>query len=31
MGKFKPMVDTFERLAEFKRTYNITNDIEVRY
>ena len=31
MGKFKPMVDTPERLAEFRNTYNIPDDVEVRY
>ena len=25
------MVDTLERLAEFKRAYNIPKDVEVRY
>jgi len=35
MGKFNPMVDTPERLVEFRRiefrTYNILDDVEVRY
>ena len=31
MGKFKSMVDTPERLVEFKRAYNILEDVEVRY
>ena len=31
MRKFKSMVDTPERLAEFKRAYNILDDVEVRY
>lgn len=25
------MVDTFERLAEFRKAYNIPDDVEVRY
>lgn len=31
MGMFKPMVDTLERLAEFRRKYNFPDDLEVRY
>ena len=31
MGKFKSMVDTPERLAEFRRKYNFPEDVEVRY
>ena len=31
MGKFRSMVDTPKRLAEFKRAYNIVEDVEVRY
>ena len=31
MGKFKSMVDTPERLAEFKRVYEIPEGIEVSY
>ena len=31
MGKFKPMVDTLERLAEFKRVYSILEDVKVRH
>lgn len=31
MGKFKSMVDTPERLVEFKRSYEIPEDVEVSY
>lgn len=31
MGKFKSMVDTPERLVEFKRPYEIPEDVEVSY
>ena len=31
MGKFKPMVDSPERLVEFKRAYGILDDIGVSY
>ena len=31
MGKFKSMVDTPERLMEFRRRYNIPDDVEVRH
>lgn len=31
MGKFKSMVDTPEKLAEFRRKYNFLEDVEVRY
>lgn len=31
MGKFKSMVDTLERLVEFKRPYEIPEDVEVSY
>lgn len=31
MGKFKPMVDSPERLVEFKRAYGIPDDIGVSY
>ena len=31
MGKFKSMVDTLERLAEFRRKYNFPDDVEVSY
>lgn len=31
MGKFKSMVDALERLDEFKRRYNILDDVEMSY
>ena len=31
MGKFKSMVDTSERLAEFRRKYDFPDDVEVSY
>jgi len=31
MGKFKSMVDTLERLAQFTRKYNFPDDVEVSY
>lgn len=31
MWKFKSMVDTPERLIEFKRVYGILEDFKVRY
>ena len=31
MGKFRSMVDTPERLAEFRRKYNFPDDVEVSY
>ena len=31
MGKFKSMVDTPERLAEFRTKYNFPDDVEVSY
>ena len=31
MGKFKPIVDTHERLAEFRRKYNFLDDVKVSY
>ena len=31
MGKFKSMVDTPERLAEFRKKYNFPDDAEVSY
>lgn len=31
MAKFKPMVDTPERLAKFRRKYNFPEDVDVSY
>lgn len=31
MGKFKAMVDTLEKLAEFRKIYNIPDNVEVSY
>ena len=31
MGKFKPMVDTLEKLVEFRRVCNIPEDVKVSY
>lgn len=31
MRKFKPMVDTLERLVEFRKKNNIFDDVDVRY
>ena len=31
MGKFKSMVDTSERLVEFRRKYDFPDDVEVSY
>ena len=31
MGKFKSMVNTPKKLAEFRRKYNFPEDVEVRY
>ena len=31
MGKFKSMADTPERVVEFRKMYNIPDDVEVRY
>ena len=31
MGKFKSMVDTLERLAEFRRMYEIPKNVRLSY